>query len=128
MLDSRCSSDAVGRYSRWPMTDCLKREAEKTGSVRQHFGDLTTGQVEQLVEEIIPSARYGSLLGFGGLGAGLRRDQHLHRLRLKEGLVALRFGEGRQGDAFARVERRVADAVGVRKQSLDAGQHPDLRR
>jgi len=45
---------------------------------------------------------------------------------LKEGFVAVRFGKGGQGDAFAGVEGRVADAVGMREQSLDAGQHPDL--
>jgi len=87
---------------------------------RQHFGDLAAGQVEQLVEQIIAPARLRPLLGFGGLGAVLRRDQHLHRLRLRESLVALRFGKGKQGDAFARVERRVADAVGMREQSFDA--------
>lgn len=41
-----------------------------------------------------------------------------------------RFDSGRAGSAtpFAQVERRVADAIGVREQSLDAGQHSDLRR
>ena len=52
--------------------------------------------------------------------------KHLPVLRFCEGLVSLRFEQGRQGDAFARVERRVADSVCMREQSLHAGQHSML--
>jgi hypothetical protein len=83
-------------------------------------------EIAHFVEQIIPPSRFRPLLVFGRLGEVLRRDQYLHRLRLKEGFVAVRFGKGGQGDAFAGVEGRVADAVGMREQSLDAGQHPDL--
>jgi hypothetical protein len=104
----------------------LVRRLDVAPAKRQHFGDSPARGIAHFVEQIIPSSRFRPLLGFGRLGEVLRRDQHLHRLRLREGFVALRFGKGGQGDAFAGVEERVADAVGMREQTLDAGKHPDL--